>query len=120
MSYCEFYDEHQHTARKEHICEMCGGVINVGEKYWNEVGKYEGEFFSRALHNICHQMEREFCSEVDCEFSWDEITEYIQETYCTKCPHHWRHEDEDDYVECTTTVHKCPFIRKAMEADEDG
>ena len=115
MSYCEFYNEKQHTARKEHICEMCGGVIKVGEKYWNEVGKYNGEFFSRALHDICHKMEREFCCEVDTEFSWDDITEYIQETYCTKCCHYFVNEDKEDYTECDTSIFECPIIRKAIE-----
>ena len=60
----EFYIYKEHKARKEHECEMCGQIIKVGEEYSEEIGKYEGEFFSRKLHIICYDTLCEILSEM--------------------------------------------------------
>ena len=106
----EFYNETKHTAKKEHICEMCGRKIQVGEKYYQEKGKFYGEFFSRFMHTHCHNMEAEFCLEIDNEFSWDQITEYIQDNYCSVCEHN------DD---CCVYVTDCPKIIEMFSNKED-
>ncbi len=48
MSYCdcempEFYSNYSPTARKEHKCCECRGVIQAGEKYDYFSGKWDGE-----------------------------------------------------------------------------
>jgi hypothetical protein len=110
----EFYSESSHVARKPHVCEMCCGTIHPGERYYRENGKWEGEFFTRALHEHCHLMEADYCSEVDNEFSWDEIIDYISDIYCRKCPHSPCHDDLPDWTECEYSVTSCPTIKKAL------
>lgn len=112
----EFYSERQVTARKPHVCEMCGGKIVPGEAYYRENGKWEGDFFSRALHTHCHLMEMEYCCEVDNEFSWDDIADYIADTYCCDCEHAACNDDRDDWTECEYHVTDCPKIRAALTA----
>ncbi|MGN1338831.1 MAG: hypothetical protein ACI4WS_00930 [Oscillospiraceae bacterium] len=97
----EFYSESKHRSRKKRFCELCGRVINAGDYYYSERGKFEGEFFSRDMHVHCHNIEQEFCNEVDNEFSWDQITDYIQDNYCTNCEN-WEERD------CFVT--ECPKI----------
>lgn len=111
----EFYSENCYTARKEHTCEMCGGIIHIGEKYYQESGKWEGEFFSRSLHVHCHKMEREYCVEVDNEFTWDGIMDYIRDKYCNCCEHADCNEDKVGWTECKYAVTSCPKILKIFE-----
>lgn len=109
----EFYDEHyiKHV-RKEHSCEMCNGAIAVGQPAYNEVGVWEHEFFSRYMHVCCHNAEMEFCENVDNEFCWDEIIDYVDNNYCKFCKHHHSKEDRDDWVECPySNLGKCPKIK---------
>lgn len=85
----EFYSEqHVKSARKPHVCEMCGGTINVGDAYVRENGKWGGDFFSWCLHPHCSSMKAEYaCETQEDEFVWEEILEYVSEVYCSKCPH---------------------------------
>lgn len=85
-----------------------------GEKYYRESGKWEGEIFSRALHTHCYLMEKEYCCEVDNEFTYDEILDYIAETYCGGCGHAACNEGRDDYTECEHLVTDCPKIQAAL------
>ncbi len=120
MSGMEFYSERICTARKQHECEMCGKPIKAGEVYGRETGKFYGDFFSRALHVHCQNMEHEYCQNVDTEFSWDAITDYIQESECYKCEHSAQRDDEPDWTECEySTVCECPkLIEKYGGAEE--
>ncbi len=108
----EFYDERSLTAKKQHTCELCGQEIKPGERYFRETGKWCGEFFSRALHEHCHFMEVEYCAEVDNEFTWTEIMEYVADVYCRKCPHHPSHDDLPDWTDCNRIVTDCPRIKE--------
>lgn len=102
----DFYNSRKHIAKKEHICEMCGEKINVGEKYYRQSGKFDGEFFDRKLHIHCGNMMEEFCGEVDNVFSWDEVTDYIQDNYCFDC------KGKEYLEECDLNVTSCPKIKK--------
>ena len=115
----EFYSESKHKSSKERICELCGMVINKGDYYYSERGKFEGEFFSRDMHVHCHNMEYEFCEEVDNEFSWDEITDYIQDKYCSECEHAACNDDQEDWAECDFYVTECPKLVKQFSDKED-
>lgn len=83
----EFFNERLLKARKPHICEMCGREIKTGEIYRKETGVFYGEFFSRNLHNRCAEFEAEYCSNVENEFTWDEIYDYIVQKNCSVCSH---------------------------------
>ena len=110
----EFYSEAMVKARKRHVCEMCGKDIQPGELYYRENGKWEGDFFSRALHVQCHLMEMDYCAEVECEFTWDSIEYYIDDAYCCDCVHSTRNEDMDGWTDCPYRVTDCPKILEAL------
>lgn len=105
----EFYIESKHRSRKKRFCELCGRVINAGDYYYSERGKFEGDFFSRDMHVHCHNMEQEFCNAVDNEFSWDDIIEYIVDNYCGNC---------ENREECDCRPTKCPKIIKQFSDEE--
>lgn len=46
------YDKHP-IARKEHLCMLCEGKIQVGEKYIRRVGTRMRELISFAMHIFC-------------------------------------------------------------------
>ena len=41
------------TARKEHKCMFCGGIIKVGEKYDRQTCVYEGSVYDWIAHCEC-------------------------------------------------------------------
>jgi hypothetical protein len=119
MSAMEFFSERKVTAKKEHTCEMCGRVINVGEKYWQEKGVFYGDFFHRNMHDHCRGMEHKYCCDVDSEFSWDSITDYIAEIECRDCEHSGLRDDEEGWTGCPyADLCTCPkLIEKYKSAD---
>jgi hypothetical protein len=50
------------TARKEHRCEWCGQKILKGEKHFQFVGKWQGEFQNWRMHLECEHVR---CIECD-------------------------------------------------------
>lgn len=115
----EFYSESKHKSRKERHCEMCGGAIHIGDCYYSERGKFEGEFFSRDMHVHCHNMERDFCENVDNEFAWDEISDYIQGKCCGDCEHAACNDQQDGWEECAFYITECPKIIKLFSDKEE-
>lgn len=96
----EFYSSYTPIAKKPHTCEMRGGVINPGERYSYEAGKYDGDFFQRKLHLDCLSVLSDFCSEVDCEFTYDEILDWWRDKHCYRCK-------KFDDGECFEMTHVC-------------
>ena len=115
----EFYSESKHKSQKKRSCELCGHSINVGDYYYSERGKFEGEFFSRDMHVHCHNMESEYCDEVDNEFSWDAITDYIQDKYCRDCEHSPLNDQLENWEECDYYITNCPKLIKQF-SDKEG
>lgn len=118
----EFWSEQDiKAARKPHVCEMCGRPINIGESYCRESGKWEGDFFSRCMHLVCHEMEMEYCCEVDNEFTWSDILEYVAEVYCSKCKHALCNDYLPDHGEdCPyDSVLDCPIIQRQFNAEQE-
>ena len=103
---CELYENKIVTARKDHWCEFCRKKIAKGEKYSREKGLYDNEFFERILCIPCNKMLDEFVSEVDSEFDWPEIRDYLQDEHCTKCPHYWADDCDDSPEDCPTIREK--------------
>ena len=84
-----FYEHMFHTAKKQHICEMCGKPINPNEEYSVEVGKYDGDFFYRKLHKDCYNILQEYYDDqVDYWFDYDDIYYWFIEKYCKICSKH--------------------------------
>lgn len=82
----EFYNDAVHKARKEHKCEMCHRIINPGEKYHRQSGKYDGDFFDRKLHNTCNNILSAYLSEIEeNEFDYSDIYDWLRESYCFGC-----------------------------------
>ena len=106
----EFYNESTHRARKERTCECCGKIIQAGELYTNQRGKYDGEFFTRDLCLPCEAILDRYCCEVDNEFTWDNVEEYAHECVCAKCQ---RYKDDD----CDFSVFRCPNVQKHFCAE---
>lgn len=43
-------------SRKEHICELCGGKINKGQKYHRQTNIYDGCIYDFISHEECSQI----------------------------------------------------------------
>lgn len=41
------------TARKEHKCDFCSGVISIGEKYDRQTNVYDGRVYDWVCHREC-------------------------------------------------------------------
>ncbi len=109
----EFYNEKWVTARKEQCCECCGKKIEKGEKYSRQSGKWYEEFFSRAYCVTCYGAVSDYCCEIDNEFSYDSIQEFVFEKFCKNCVD--RKADTDE--ECEKYVYECPRIVDYYEKD---
>ena len=112
----ELWNESMPKARREHKCECCGGAIKRGDKYKREWGKYDGEFFTRALHLRCAAFERVYCANVENEFTWDDIDDYIRDVYCPQCPHY----DEDDGCTSTEGIYDCAYLGERFGKEVEG
>lgn len=87
----EFYSRYFPKARKEHVCEMCGETIPAGETYCREVGKFEGDFFCRKLHEKCFFALDEYLRQSDDgEFSYYGIADWWADKKCGTCKHRHR------------------------------
>lgn len=105
----ECYTKSFPKARKNHTCEYCGQIINAGEQYSIEQGKWEGEFFTRKLHLHCEKILYECLADSgDYEFSWDQVDQWLHDSYCYDC---------DKKEECETKI--CEKIKKAFSEKED-
>ena len=77
-------------ARKEHICNFCGGKINKGQKYYRQTNIYDGCIFEWIEHEECGRVASELDMYGKCDYDegltsdrfGDILDEYIyQEHY---------------------------------------
>ena len=54
-------------ARKEHICDLCGGKINKGQKYYRQTNLSDGCFYEWVEHEECHQVSAELDMDSVCD-----------------------------------------------------
>lgn len=116
----EFYNVTTPKARKRHVCEACGRVIEVGETYQRETGKWEGDFFSRAQCLDCANVMDYWTTHLatENEFDYDGVQDDIREKFCYDCAHGW-HSGEDD-CPVDTIVWHCQRIQSAISSKQDG
>lgn len=107
MTMLEFYDHALPIARKHHVCEYCNKEIVPGEQYSVESGKYLGDFFTRKLCLCCKKILDDYCSNVDFEFDWYDVDEYLSDKFCSNCSEALTIEGCN--IDC---VALCPIIRK--------
>ena len=55
-------------AKKEHICEFCGGKINKGQKYCRQTNIYDGYIYDWIEHEECYQIASELDMSGECDF----------------------------------------------------
>lgn len=84
----EFYSETHPVASKDHICEACGGIISIGDRYCRQSGKWECEFFTRAWCSDCEAIMNQFFSETnESEFDYWEVQDFAADNFCSTCNH---------------------------------
>lgn len=66
---CEFYRATKHTARKEHRCDECGGVIKAGTVYEYISGKTDGDLWTAKTCPNCLALREYVQAHVPC-FCW--------------------------------------------------
>ena len=86
----EFRKETTPRARKEHKCDLCRGVIEVGERYVHIVRSTDGEVFDDKYHiGCCCLIERyvkNMGGYVD-PYEDDNVIDDIRDTVCCDCDH---------------------------------
>jgi hypothetical protein len=60
-----FYQMTEHTARKPHRCANCRQIINPGDRYCSERGRWDGEFWSWASHIECRDDRLTYMADAD-------------------------------------------------------
>ena len=108
----DFYNISLRKANKEHICELCGEKIKVGEQYKRNSGKFDGEFYDISLHLFCDGIVNDYCTEIG-EDSWDYdgVHDWVYERVCYDCKHSC-HNDGFDDCEYDRNIFECPEIRR--------
>lgn len=98
----DFYTGSLPKAKKPHHCEFCGKTIASGEIYSRESGVYSGDFFDRILCVNCIKMLDAYCTNIDNEFDWDDVYDYVRDTHCSACGY---------FDECELSIHDCQKIK---------
>lgn len=86
-----FYNNTYPKARKEHICNICGEKIKVGEKYARQTGKFDGEFYSDSYCLDCEAVRNAYFRYLMLEKNTDEycndwqINDWVYDTWCEEC-----------------------------------
>jgi hypothetical protein len=111
----EFFTATEPTARKQHICDLCGRPINVGEKYSRFEGKADGEMFCTKNHLFCADVIERYCQWAgENEYDIDSANEWAEGVAWGNCQHsQWADDD------CGKSFWDCEIARKALE-DCDG
>jgi hypothetical protein len=79
----ETLDSKIRTAKKEHKCDFCGGIINAGEKYdWQKIVS-DGELYEWKAHCSCSAIasELDMYERCDNELNANAFQECIDEEY---------------------------------------
>lgn len=66
-------------ARKEHICDFCGCLIQKGEKYRRQTNIYDGSVYDFVCHCDCHEVASLLDLYIDCDYDEGLTSEYFLE-----------------------------------------
>ena len=100
-----FHDQRTSTARKSHICSLCGQEIPVGEKYERWTGKWCGDFYNQHFHlSYCDILQEYAISSGEEEWSADCMHDWLYDECCRSC----RKED------CQLNVFRCGKVLNQM------
>lgn len=104
----EFYTYKNHTAKKDHTCDLCGLQIKQGEQYIRFSGKFDGDMFDLKYHKECQAIIDAYCDHTG-ENEYDEwcLIDWLADRLCDDCIHGARQEDD-----CTTPVLRCGLIKE--------
>lgn len=110
----EFLRQTNPRARKQHICQLCKGVISTGEKYIRQSGKYDGDMFDDCYCETCDNILQSFClDEGEHEYSEDWISDWLHDKYCINCSVDSPDDSPYSPRPCTySSAVKCPIVRK--------
>lgn len=99
----DFHTSRTSTARKSHVCSLCGQEIPVGEKYKRSTGKWCGDFYNHYFHSTCFGLVHEYTGLTSGEEEWssDWIHDWLYDECCRSCP-----KEED----CELNVFRCDKV----------
>ena len=108
----EFSTLRNYRSMKPRTCDLCGGKINVGERYTRYSGKYDGDFFDHKYHITCNAVIDEYCSRTqECEYDEESISEWLNdEVCCNLC-------NIDTRDDCFHSAMCCHKVLKYLEID---
>lgn len=69
----EVLSSKEHTARVKHVCNLCGGIINVGERYNADFCVDSGYAYTFKTHTKCSFISDEIVDYLDLEDEMDRM-----------------------------------------------
>lgn len=111
----EFSTYREPKAKKTHVCSLCGGAINVGEKYVRFSGK-DGKFmFDTKLHLPCSVLIEKYCENIEQnEYDNDAVIDWVKKIACSGCKYF---EDDNDDPPCNASIFECDRVRNYFKTE---
>lgn len=80
-----FYRDTIRTARKEHKCEVCHGIIMKGEKYHDKAGNEDDLWYQKECEKCQPAIWEYLAQDSDWGYCDESIQEWWGEEKCPKC-----------------------------------
>lgn len=108
------------TARKQHVCNLCNGYIDPGDRYHYEFNKDGSDVWSFLAHLECQFVAQELWEFIDPwdgmfddEFQ-DGVRRFCKNMICPKCKN-YNMEDEDCMNDESYCIHHCVTLLKEYD-----
>ena len=75
----EVLNSKKHTAKVKHICDLCGGTINIGERYQADFCVDGGDSYTFKAHEKCLTIANEIYEYLDLDEEMDRMN------FCDGC-----------------------------------
>ena len=105
----DFYNQHIHTARKEHKCTLCRNPISKGEEYVYTVCKcYCEDLYTSKMHLTCDDLTHRYIQTLEPDDTYNEIDvlDDIRDQVCSIC---------EDKASCKCKYWDVPRCSKVIE-----
>lgn len=113
----DFSTSYHHIAKKQHICNLCGEAIKIGEKYLRYSGKYDDYFFDEKYCADCENcLDYYCCITGEYEYTDDDVLDTLRDRFCDGCVHGFKTDDCID--DCEESLWHCAIIQKALKGRE--